>query len=85
MTVAGRVQGVGFRWFVLRHARRLGLCGTVRNLADGHVEIIAVGQEGEVKQLAALAERGPDHAAVSGVKIEWIEPPLPFDSFEVTY
>ena len=66
--VRGRVQGVGYRYFVLREARALGLQGYVRNLPDGTVEVVAQGPQ---DTLAALAERlheGPAFADVSAVE-----------------
>jgi len=65
--VSGRVQGVGFRWFVARHARQLGICGYARNLADGGVEVLAVGPESAQASLEVLLRRGPAHADVSSV------------------
>ena len=65
--VSGRVQGVGFRWFVARHARQLGIYGHARNLADGGVEILAVGSESAQASLETLLRCGPAHADVSGV------------------
>jgi acylphosphatase len=57
--VSGRVQGVGYRWFVRGLASSSGLCGSARNLPDGRVEVVLEGPEGPVSAaLAALA--GPD-------------------------
>jgi acylphosphatase len=67
--VVGRVQGVGFRWFVLRGARALGLSGFVRNMADGRVEVIAVGSEADQASLADLLRVGPRKDLVSNVEI----------------
>ncbi len=51
--VKGRVQGVGFRWFVHREAAEIGLRGWVKNTDEGHVEVVAAG---DAKQLAELKE-----------------------------
>ena len=56
--VKGRVQGVGFRWFVHREAAALGLKGSVRNTESGHVEVVASGPEEDLKQLRRALERG---------------------------
>ena len=65
--VHGRVQGVGFRYFVLRDARALGLVGTVRNLADGTVEVYAEGERAALATLERDLRRGPPAADVSRV------------------
>jgi acylphosphatase len=65
--VAGRVQGVGFRWFVLRCAEQLGLTGWVRNLADGSVEVAARGSPDALQRLEADLRRGPSGARVTSV------------------
>lgn len=65
--VSGRVQGVGFRWFVLRAAREMSLDGTVRNLPDGKVEVVARGLGGDLQELAAALKRGPIAARVTSV------------------
>ena len=65
--VAGRVQGVGFRWFVRSEARRLGLAGWVRNLDDGTVEVRARGIRTHLVALRGALMRGPDASQVTGV------------------
>ncbi len=51
--VKGRVQGVGFRWFVHREAAEIGLRGWVRNTEDGHVEVLAAGEPEQLRELRA--------------------------------
>lgn len=65
--VRGRVQGVGFRWFVRETATALGLAGTVRNRADGTVEVEAEGNDAAIAELHRELARGPRGAAVSAV------------------
>jgi acylphosphatase len=62
--VAGRVQGVGFRWFVREEARRLGLAGWVRNLPSGEVEVLADGDTAAIESLAEALSKGPPGARV---------------------
>ena len=78
--VEGRVQGVGFRWFVRQEARRLGLAGWVRNLADGRVEMAVAGEEGAVRRLLEHVRVGPDAAAVTALAEEHLgeEASLPY-------
>ena len=66
--VVGKVQGVGFRWFVREQARRWGVRGWVRNLPDGSVEIAASGADESLAGLLAAVRRGPDGAAVDAVQ-----------------
>jgi acylphosphatase len=66
--VRGVVQGVGFRWFVLREAHRLDLRGWVSNLPDGSVEVVAEGPSGSLAQLLQALACGPGAAQVSGVE-----------------
>ncbi len=68
--VRGRVQMVGFRAYVLRHAGELGLHGTVRNRSDGTLECVIEGPEEAVQRMVALIERGPSHARVDSVEVE---------------
>ncbi len=69
--VSGRVQGVGFRFFVMDQARRHGLSGWVRNLPGGQVELEAVGDRAELEALLADVRGGPTLARVDGVDVEW--------------
>jgi len=62
------VQGVGFRWFVARHARSLGLCGYARNLPDGRVEVVVQGPENALPDLEQLLRDGPANAKVDRVE-----------------
>jgi acylphosphatase len=75
MIVRGLVQGVGFRWFVARHAQALGLHGFVRNLPDGNVEVEAVGERGLIEELLRHVKVGPRSAHVSDVMLEWLDTP----------
>jgi acylphosphatase len=64
------VQGVGYRYFAQRAARRLGLAGYVKNLRDGRVEVYATGAPASLESLRAELERGPRSGSVSGVAEE---------------
>lgn len=66
--VRGRVQGVGFRYFVQREAVARGLTGFARNLADGRVEVYAVGEADALEQLEGLLWKGPRFSDVRGVE-----------------
>lgn len=68
--VRGRVQHVGFRWFVARAARDLAIAGWVRNAEDGTVEVAAAGTVEQVEQLLTALRRGPSQATVQSVEIE---------------
>jgi acylphosphatase len=66
--VSGHVQGVGYRWFVLRRAEEIGVAGWVRNEDDGRVQAYAIGTPEQLNELAAWLHRGPAHATVRGVE-----------------
>ena len=68
LLIRGRVQGVGYRWWARGEARRLGLDGWVRNLADGSVELLAAGPPAAVAELEDVCRRGPPSARVSGIE-----------------
>ena len=68
LEISGRVQGVGFRWFVQDEARELGLAGWVRNKPDGNVELAAGGNAQSLQEFAARVRRGPPGARVDNAK-----------------
>jgi acylphosphatase len=65
--VSGRVQGVGYRYFVCDAAQRHGISGYTRNLSDGRVEVYAIGTEDQLGALLADLQRGPRLAFVENV------------------
>jgi len=66
--VRGRVQGVGFRWFVEREAHILGIAGWVRNNPDGSVEVLAMGTRDQLAGLRSRLQQGPRAARVDNVE-----------------
>jgi acylphosphatase len=66
-TVRGRVQGVGFRYFVVRESRRLGLAGWVGNEPDGSVRLVAEGSDAAIDELERAIQIGPPGANVDAV------------------
>jgi acylphosphatase len=74
--VSGRVQRVGFRWWTRRAASRLGLSGTVRNLADGNVEIHVCGSTDAITKFQDLLRVGPPAAVIESVQRFSVERPL---------
>jgi acylphosphatase len=81
--LSGRVQGVGFRWFVRQAAVRLGVNGDVANLADGRVEIRAQGRSDQLAGLLAAARRGPPAARVDRVETLALDEAMAFDGFDI--
>jgi len=71
--VSGQVQAVGYRFFTVRMAQRLGIAGFVRNLRDGRVEVYAIGDDGQHEDLRVALERGPSAAQVASVMHEEAE------------
>jgi len=66
--VRGRVQGVGFRWFVEREAQTLGIAGWVRNRSDGTVEVLAQGTREQLFSLRSKLQQGPRASRVDDVE-----------------
>ena len=84
--IDGRVQGVGFRYYTRKKARELGINGTVRNLPDGRVEVVAQSDPGSLTSFYATLLKGPRWSAVTHideVKIESRD--LVFQDFNVTF
>jgi acylphosphatase len=85
IVVRGMVQGVGFRYFVLRRAQELGVRGWVRNCASGEVEIEAEGDKVLLDRFVDFVQRGPRLAVVSEADVEWKEYVGRFQTFEISY
>ena len=83
--ISGAVQGVGFRYFVYRHAVRLGLVGLTRNLAGGEVEIELEGERALMEALLAQARQGPMMARVDRVQVEWRDCRDTYTRFEIRH
>jgi acylphosphatase len=81
--VRGRVQGVGFRWFVEREAHILGIAGWVRNHANGSVEIMAQGNRDQLLRLLSRLREGPRAARVDAVEESEARPTDGVNSFRI--
>ncbi len=84
-TVSGRVQGVGFRYFVLRKARELRLRGWVRNLGTSEVELLAEGPRSDLHQLLDAVRQGPPMSWVQNLRADWMEPKGDLAGFDLKY
>lgn len=82
LTASGQVQGVFFRASTRDEARRLGVTGWVRNLADGTVQAEAQGSAEAVDALLEFCRQGPGHAKVTGLRVEDLDPVADERSFE---
>ena len=83
--VSGKVQGVGFRMYTQRKAQQLGIRGYVRNLTNGDVEIVAVGESERVDALLKWASSGSPSAVVDNLKVEVLTDIEEFRDFEIRY
>jgi acylphosphatase len=81
--VRGVVQGVGFRWFVVRRASEIGLTGWTSNEADGSVRVVAEGQPQELDQLVKQLNEGPSGAQVESVEAGRTAATGEFNSFTI--
>ncbi len=81
--VYGRVQGVSFRYYTQREARRLNISGWVANLPDGTVRVVAEGQDTAIRQLANFLNQGPPAARVEHVKADWLPVTHEFRDFAI--
>jgi acylphosphatase len=81
--VRGRVQGVGYRWFVEREAHILGIAGWVRNNHDGSVEILAQGTRDQLSGLRSRLREGPRAARVDNVEESEAQPAAGLSSFRI--
>ncbi len=85
LIISGRVQGVFFRANTQEIAQRLDCVGWVKNTIQGNVEVVAEGQEEDLKQLVAWCHHGPDFAHVAHVQEIWEEPKGEFEEFGVRF
>lgn len=82
--IEGRVQGVGFRFFVQSRAEKLGVKGWVRNTFKGNVEVVAEGSRETLENLLQDLRTGPPAALVTRIEINWSAPTGEFNTFSVT-
>jgi acylphosphatase len=81
----GLVQGVGFRYFIIKNAESLGLKGYTKNLFSGEVLTVVEGSRAKIEELFKKIKVGPSHAAVKNCKIDWGESKNEFTHFEIRY
>lgn len=85
MTARGRVQGVGFRFFVRELASLFGVKGWVRNCSDGAVEIYAEGNRDVLREFMERVKDGPRFGSVHDLDVEWTEPSNDYASFTIEF
>lgn len=83
--VNGLVQGVGYRYFVIREAQKLALNGYVKNLYTGEVLTVVEGEKAIIYELINKLKVGPIHASVKSCKVDWQESKNEFTEFEVRF
>lgn len=81
--VSGRVQGVGYRYFVKSNARKVGVTGWVRNLPDTRVEAVLQGNKTQIEDMLARCRRGPMLSEVTDIEVRWEEKEQDFWTFEI--
>ena len=83
ITARGRVQGVGFRWFVQRIALELCICGYVRNLSDGSVYILAEAEEHVLESFRYALQSGSRSAIVADLEVNNLDSAKKYHDFEI--
>jgi len=83
LTISGKVQGVGFRYFVLRQAQELGITGWVSNKPNGDVEALAQGEKADLEQFIAKVKEGPSFSRVEDVSLNWVKEAEQYFGFEI--
>jgi len=83
--VHGLVQGVGYRFYCIRKARSLGLCGWVKNNPDGTVSVVAEGDRSLLEEFIKELKVGPASASVTDIEIAWTPFTGQYQDFEITY
>jgi acylphosphatase len=83
--VSGMVQGVGYRFFVQRLAKRMGLTGWVKNLFSGEVEILVEGPRGLIESFIKDLRTGHPYATIRNIQVEWGGRSGKYTGFDITY
>jgi len=83
--VYGRVQGIGYRNFVKKHAKMLGLRGYVRNLPENKVEAVFCGEKSDIEKMIEIMKRNHPLAEVKDIKIERLKTEVEFSDFHIIY
>ena len=83
MVIIGKVQGVGFRYFVLRQAQELGITGWVSNKPNGDVEALAQGEKADLEQFVAKVKEGPSFSGVEDVSLNCVNEAEQYFGFEI--
>jgi acylphosphatase len=83
--ITGRVQGVGYRYFAIRAATACGVTGTVRNLQDGSVEVVAEGKPQAMAEFRTQLEQGPPLSRVTWIDEAELPPTGSYKRFDVEY
>jgi len=81
--VSGRVQGVGFRYYIAINARELQINGYAMNLYNGDVEIYGEGNKEFLEEFVKRAESGPSHAIVDKARVQWLDFKNKYDNFDI--
>ena len=83
MKITGKVQGVGFRYFVLRQAQKLGINGWVSNKSNGNVEAFAQGEKADLERFISKVKEGPSFSRVEDVSLNWVNEADQYFGFEL--
>lgn len=83
--IKGEVQGVGFRYWAVQQARLLGIRGYVRNLPEGSVEVLAIGDPQALNQFCEVLKQGPILAQVDTLDTKEVQEPADFGTFRILY
>ena len=85
LIIRGNVQGVGFRYFVWKQAVRLSILGTVKNMSNGSVYVLATGKTEDLMELIRICNEGPSGSIVDSIDINWEQTGPDFHKFEIVY
>ena len=83
MKITGKVQGVGFRYFVFKQAQELGILGWVNNKSNGDVEAFAQGEKESLDHFIAKVKQGPAFSRVEDVSLNWVNEAEQYFGFEI--